>query len=111
MPRWTRWAALVWLAAAGQGVFFPDSLRHPWLTPLNTLAFIGGAGASLGALVYRYRRRADPSQRQQIKWVVFGVAAGLGGMLGIAMLSLLFPALGSPGSHPARGSLTHACSR
>ncbi len=91
MPRWTRWAALVWIVVAGQGVFFPDSLSNPWLSLLNTLGFMGAAGASLGALVYRYRRRADPIQRQQIKWVVFGIAAALGVALGIALLSLVFP--------------------
>jgi signal transduction histidine kinase len=91
MPRWTRWTALVWIIMAGQGVFFPDSLSNPWLSLLNTLGFMGAAGASLGALVYRYRRRADPIQRQQIKWVVFGIVAALGVALGIALLSIVFP--------------------
>ncbi|MDP9477292.1 MAG: sensor histidine kinase [Actinomycetota bacterium] len=91
VPRWTRWAAVVWIAMAGQGVFFPGSLSNPLLSLLNTLGFMGAAGASLGALVYRYRRRADPTQRQQIKWVVFGIAAALGVALGLALLSLVFP--------------------
>ncbi len=91
VPRWTRWAALVWIAVAGQSIFFPDSLSNLWFSMLNTLGFMGAAGASLGALVYRYRRRADLIQRQQIKWVVFGIAAALGIALGIALLSLIFP--------------------
>lgn len=91
MPRWTRWAAVVWIVVAGQGIFFSDSLSNAGLSVLNTLGFMGAAGASLGALVYRYRRRADLIQRQQIKWVVFGIAAALGVALGVALLSIIFP--------------------
>ncbi len=103
VPGWTRWAALVWIAVAGQGIFFPDSLSNPWLSVLNTLGFMGAAGASLGALVYRYRRRADLIQRQQIKWVVFGIAAALGVALGVALLYITFPIF--PESKPS-GSLS-----
>lgn len=97
VPRWTRWAALVWIIAAGQGLFFPDSTDQPWVSLLNTLGFMGAASVSLGALVYRYLRRADPVQRQQIKWVVFGITVSFGGVVGVALLGVVFPALGSPG--------------
>lgn len=36
VPRWTRWAALVWIVAAGQGIFFPDSTERPWISVFNT---------------------------------------------------------------------------
>jgi signal transduction histidine kinase len=94
VPRWTIWTALVWIVAAGQGVFFPDSVDRPWISLLNTLGFVGAAGAGLGALVYRYVRRTDPAGRQQTKWVVLGVTAGLGGMVVLALLGTVSPALG-----------------
>lgn len=90
-PRWTRWAALVWLAVAVQGLFFPSSLANPWFSLLNTLGFVGGAGASLGGLIYRYRRRAGQVQRQQIKWVVFGVTTGIGTVVALAIATLFIP--------------------
>ncbi len=37
VPRWTLWAALVWIAVAGQGIFLPDSMEQPWVSLLNTL--------------------------------------------------------------------------
>jgi signal transduction histidine kinase len=57
----------------------------------------GAASASLGALVYRYLRKADQLQRQQIKWVVFGIVAGLGGVVSMALLGVVFPTQGQLG--------------
>jgi len=97
VPSWTLWAALIWVAAAGQGIFFPGSTDQPWVSLLNTLGFACAASASLGAFVYRYLRKADQVQRQQVKWVVFGVTAGLGGVVLMALFAVIFPALGQPG--------------
>ncbi len=106
VPRWTRWAVLAWAAAAAQGIFFEASLGSPALAALNTLGFLGGAGASLAALIYRYRRRADPVGRQQIKWVVYGLAVALAGNLGLAALGAAVPALVPPGLLDALGART-----
>ncbi len=97
VPHWTRWTALVWIVVAGQGIFFPNSTEQPWVSLFNTLGFVCAAGASLGALVYRYLREADQTQRQQVKWVVFGVTTGIGGIVVVALLGVVFPALGQPG--------------
>ncbi|MDP8939206.1 MAG: histidine kinase, partial [Actinomycetota bacterium] len=96
VPRWTRWAALIWIIAAGQGIFFPDSTERHWVSLLNTLGFACAAGASVGALVYRYLRKTDPVGRQQTKWVVFGITTGVGGIIVVALLGIVFPALGPP---------------
>lgn len=90
-PRWTRWAAALWVLAIGQGVFL-EPAAGTWPSTLNTLAFLGAAGVSLGALVYRYRNLAGRIQRQQIKWVVFGIATALAGSLLLPLLGALFPA-------------------
>ncbi|MCA1599460.1 MAG: GAF domain-containing protein, partial [Chloroflexi bacterium] len=102
-PRWTRWAALVWAGAAAQGVLLETTLTRPTLAALNTLGFLGGAGASLVGFIYRYRRATDPAQRQQVKWVVYGLTVALGGELGFAVLGAVYPALGSPGLPHALG--------
>jgi hypothetical protein len=89
VPRWTRWLAMVWLA---QRIFnlFTDSLPEPTLWPqlLVALLFFGLLASFVFAQVYRYRRVSSPVQRQQTKWVVFGLTAALVGI--VAMLTPYF---------------------
>ncbi len=74
-PRWTRWGALLvaayWLAV----IFFPalpSNAGGPatFLVPFFLLT-------AAVAQVYRYRRVSTPRERQQTKWVVFGLALAM----------------------------------
>jgi hypothetical protein len=80
VPRWTRWLAVLWLA---QRIFnlFVDSLPEPaiWIQVLFGVLFLGLLISFAFAQAYRYRRVSGPGERQQTKWVVFGVAAALVG--------------------------------
>ncbi|MGH3086129.1 MAG: sensor histidine kinase [Rubrobacteraceae bacterium] len=96
-PRWTMLAALVWISAVGQGIFLPGSTEGFRGSLVNSLMFVCAAGASVFALVYRYRREADSIQRQQTKWVVFGIAAALGGVVVMAVAEAAFFSSGPPG--------------
>jgi len=82
VPRWTRWlafaVALLWLP----DIFFPGSSLDLLSGPL----FLGILGSLVVAQVYRYRWVSDPVERQQTKWVVFGVAVAL---VGFATLLIL----------------------
>jgi len=93
VPRWTRWLALVWIVGLMvPATFFYDSFLRLAGVPLaSALAGVGFSGATLFAQVYRYRRVSDPSQRQQTKWVFFGVVTALGGACGLLVLSLVIP--------------------
>ena len=93
VPRWTRWLALVWIVGLMvPATFFYDSFLRLVGVPLaSALAGVGFGGATLFAQVYRYRRVSDPSQRQQTKWVSFGVVTALGGACGLLVLSLVIP--------------------
>ena len=81
VPRWTRWLALIY------GVFFfglwtftpfgPES----WPPPLFSAAILTVWGSFLVAQIYRYARISDRTERQQTKWVVFGVAVAIVGTL------------------------------
>ena len=82
VPRWTRWMAGV--AAA--------------LILLAELTFVFGAisfllliTTGLFAQVYRYTRVSGPVQRQQTKWVVFGLMGAVGLMLTWLFVSVAFP--------------------
>ncbi len=84
VPRWTAgllgFSALILIPWE----FFPDSPLSPWTWPPEAfLALaVGMFGASSAAQIYRYRRLSDRRQRQQTRWVVFGVTVTL--VVGIA---------------------------
>ena len=93
VPRWTRWVVLVSIF----GVMIPSTFLPGRFLPIFghplAYAFLGAsfAGATVYAQVYRYRRVSSPTQRQQTKWVVFGLAMALGGASVVALLDLVVP--------------------
>ncbi len=99
VPRWTRWALLVFLTGLVPTAFVAPAF--PPYAPVGQLTFL----VSLSALatiaivqIYRYRRVSSPLQRQQTKWVVFGIAASITVVVGGSVPLLIFPALAEPGS-------------
>ena len=95
VPGWTRWltaAYLVWQVPFCLPSNAPFSILH-WPPLLVASLFLGLVGAFGFAQLYRYRRVSTTIQRQQTKWVVFGMLVGA--LLDLAsLLSLLvFPTL------------------
>src|SRR3989440_7680928 len=95
VPRWTRWfwvGVIVFWAVDG---FFPSlPFRHSLLRDVLFLGFVGSLPV---AQLFRYRRVSSAGQRQQTKWVVFGLSIGLGGFLALRLCSTFFPLLFLPG--------------
>ena len=56
-------------------------------------------GTGVGAQVYRFARVSTPTQRQQTKWVVFGLATGFTAAVLVNLPAALSPPAGTPG-HP-----------
>lgn len=88
VPRWTRWLWVAVVVLWAVNVFFPA-------LPFNSSIFfnlllLGFICSAVVTQVYRYRYVSSARQRQQTKWVVFGVSIGLGGFLVLDILSLLF---------------------
>ena len=80
VPRWTRWVALVWIAWLLPRYWFPDwppTGSYTWLAGANLFVWLGALGGAIYSQAYRYRRVSTAVQRQQTKWVVFGIAMGL----------------------------------
>jgi len=103
VPRWTRWVALVWIGWQLPRYFFPDWYLNPnpytWHALINSTVWLGALGTAIYSQGYRYRRTASSTQRQQIKWVVFGISAALAGFVGISlMLGIFAPKPTSPGA-------------
>jgi hypothetical protein len=72
---------------------------NTWLAWLNVVVWLGALGTVVYAQVYRYRRVSSAVQRQQTKWVIFGIAAALVGFLSIGLtLDIVVPAPDSAGS-------------
>ena len=91
VPRWTRWlwAGVTVLWAVNN--FFPSLPFNS--SPLFTALLIGFICSALVAQIYRYRCVSSTVQRQQTKWVVFGISIGLGGFLVLDIFWTFFPSL------------------
>jgi hypothetical protein len=92
IPRWTHWLALAFTVIFVLFHSFPTVLPG-WLdpSPPHFLWFVF-ISSILIAQVYRYRRVSGPVQRQQTKWVVFGVTTYLLGIPALGVIDLLaFP--------------------
>lgn len=97
VPRWTRPLAVF---AVASNIFLdaspiPISTFPPWM--LSGIYLING-GSGVVAQLYRYARVSDPVQRQQTKWVVFGLAATMVVILGRYVPLLIFPSLSTSSS-------------
>ena len=101
VPRWTRWAAWGWIGAPLiliVAVFFDafDAVYGPVGVMLLLLL-----ATCIIAPIQRYRTLASRTQRQQLKWVLFGLAQFLVTLLVVVeLLPMLFPALDVIGSLP-----------
>jgi hypothetical protein len=94
VPRWTRWLALPFILFAAAGSFFPISLfnNNNWPGPLTTVLSLAVFGSLLFAQIYRYFRVSTPVQKQQSKWVVFGIMATIIYFITLLVITTLNPA-------------------
>jgi len=92
-PRWMRWNLVVGLAVYALSPFFPAAPFHlqTVLVQPGWLAFLFELALVALIQVYRYRRVSSPLERQQTKWVVFGLAWPTLVMVLVSGLALLFP--------------------
>lgn len=91
VPRWTRWVAIAWIVPQIPEFFAPGSSLDPMRYPplLQAGGFLGFVLSVVIAQTYRYRHVSGTVQRQQTKWVVFGVVIALSGFLALTFLTPL----------------------
>lgn len=109
VPAWTFYLAAAWMVNATLSLLLPEALDTSGLGPLGWLGFllfVIPAISSIIVQIYRYRRLATIQQRQQTKWVVWGIAVGLGGFIGVTLIRSAIPVLQQPGT--LAGLLTEA---
>jgi hypothetical protein len=95
-----RWARLLAVFVVASNLFLdaspvPISTFPPWM--LGALYLVNG-GSGVVAQIYRYTRVSGPVQRQQTKWVVFGLAATTLVIFGREIPLLIFPSLSASSS-------------
>ncbi len=95
VPRWTRWTLVVSLAVQVPVTFFPNAPFTLTILgdSLGYFMLLGETMILVGVQLYRYRRVSSPMERQQTKWVVFGMAIPITVYIGGVVLYLIFPAL------------------
>lgn len=98
VPRWMGLILLLNIISAFFADFpspiSPFNANWPrWLTlPMYLVLY----GPIIFSQIYRYWRVSTPVQRQQTKWVVFGVTVALGTFVGLLVISGLFPSFPTP---------------
>jgi signal transduction histidine kinase len=88
VPRWTRWVALAWICWQLPKYWFPERDSPDLDSLLGWLAILAWAvalGTVVYSQIYRYRHASNAAQRQQIKWVVFGISAAVVAFLGTSV--------------------------
>src|SRR5262249_13991700 len=75
-PRWTWVIALLWLIQLVEFALPSPYNIADWPGWLVGISHLVVYGSTATVQLYRYRRYYTPLQRQQTKWLVFGVALG-----------------------------------
>ncbi len=93
VPRWIVWVVIAFAAPLLAGIFFPGTPLNlgqgrPWLAMIY---FPSMFAILLGAQVYRYRRVSTPVQRQQTKWVLYGISLMFVLLIGISLPMIFVP--------------------
>jgi hypothetical protein len=92
VPGWTRIPAAVAVVFFAIVFLYPQGLLQPMNNPPSLVGEVVLLLIGVAAQVYRYRDVSGTVERQQTKWVVFGVAVAFSVNAGLLVLSLVLPA-------------------
>ena len=95
VPRWTRWSVLVFFLYEVWYVFLSTAYLGQ-VAGVGSLVFAALILGLVGLQVYRYRRVSTLQERQQTKWVVFGLVLALGGFALFLIIANIFHPFESP---------------
>lgn len=83
MPRWTRTYAAVVIGTRVPGMLAPGTVfdLQSWSQILFSIWFCIWTVGMLVIMIYRYRKVLGPTERQQAKWVVYGIVWAITGLI------------------------------
>src|SRR6266567_6844518 len=91
VPRWTRWLSVAAILYWGLKYFWPPFPFNPYMNLVfSGIGFLVFVGFMVVAQVYRYLHVSNGVQRQQTKWVVFGMSIAVGGYIVFASFFAIF---------------------
>ncbi|HLV97483.1 MAG TPA: hypothetical protein VKT82_02295 [Ktedonobacterales bacterium] len=90
VPIWTCWVPVAWMLWVLVSLAW---LNTPVFFLLHYLLWLGALVSVVGSQLYRYRRVSTLAERQQTKWVVWGVSIAIIIVVAVALPHLLFPTL------------------
>jgi hypothetical protein len=92
-PRWTRWLLVAFCTLLVIfSSLFPNPFALPlWLSVSIEVVLFGFYASLVVGQIYRYRHVSGPVQRQQTKWVVYGLTVTVVLIVGGNLPVLLFP--------------------
>lgn len=93
-----RWSWLIGCTLFVQGLLFQFNLISFWPFPLILIEVVFAYGSPVALQIYRYRRLYTPVQRQQTKWVVFGMVSAMGLLLLAVFVQGFIPVTGRWGA-------------
>lgn len=84
VPRWTVWPVLVSVAFAFGAALAPIVAEGPLRWPPTSVPPVVFVPIGIGAVyqIYRYRRRSTQPEREQTKWIVYGLSIATFGLIG-----------------------------
>jgi len=98
VPRWS-WLAGSTLFVQAFLYQLPGAWYLPnWPAPLYIMETILAFGSPVAVQIYRYVRVSTPAQRQQTRWVLFGLVCTVLLVVLQALAEALFPSLNAPDS-------------
>jgi hypothetical protein len=99
VPHAAIFLAAVWVVWSVTMELFPNAPFSIYRTSGATqlLVWLAWFATGMAAQVHRFRKEATPTERQQIKWVAFGLTAAVIANLGWTLAFELFPALNHNG--------------
>ncbi|MFK7693070.1 histidine kinase [Paenibacillus sp. HJGM_3] len=88
VPRWTRWVFLLIVAVDVLQLVYRGQMWDALDVPeyITLVWYVGSTMILIYSQVYRFRKVSQPVQRQQTKWVVYGVSIGFVGFVGMSIL-------------------------
>jgi hypothetical protein len=89
VPRWTQWGVLIFVLYFVWYIFLTNAYLDQ-LSGVIALVFAALILGLVGLQVYRYWRVSILRERQQTKWVVFGLVMALGGFALFLIIGNLF---------------------
>ena len=102
VPRWTPWLLIGW-AIEESGVTFLSTvpLNESLRSSINGFLFIGLLASIIAVQIYRYRKVSTSKQRQQTKWVVYGLTVAISGFVATLIMESIFFATDNQSGPPA----------